>query len=114
MTQKVTVGSLIEKLSEYGADVEIRIMHQESYPLQEVIGGIWEPTAGDECRECGYTAGHPLHLKASEEYDHNFDAETEMEKGVLFLVANGHPRDEHYNVKPYGDKQAWENMERVS
>ena len=34
------VGELIDRLSEYSADAEVRLMHQPRYPLESTLGGV--------------------------------------------------------------------------
>lgn len=104
---KVTVGDLLDKLEEYGRDVEVRIMHQPSYPLVEVIGGLYEPDP-DVCSECDEPQDAAVHRNGHADFDHLFRSE-EDGGPVLFLVADGHPSD----GSPYGDKAAWDQMERV-
>jgi hypothetical protein len=114
---KVTVGNLIEKLSEYGADVEVRIMHQQAYPLVEVVGGVYDAVAhSGECEECGYAIDAPTHTKSSSDYDHEFEGDpgNADSSPVIYLVANGHPRDAGWNMKPYGDRKAWDLMETIA
>ena len=110
MSHPVTVGDLIDKLEEYGRDVEVRIVHQQSWPLQEVIGGIYDDT-GNGCRfdedGCGYAAGASLHNRNSEDYDHDY--EPGKGRAVLYLVANGHPDE----GSPYGERRAWDDMEPI-
>lgn len=108
----VTVGQLREALENYGEDVEVRIVHQESYPLVEVLGGIFDPSQGGACQfdgggACEYSQPAAIHQAASEDFDHEYVAASES---VIFLVANGHPQE----GSPYGDKSAWEQMERLS
>jgi hypothetical protein len=107
----VTVGQLREALEIYGEDVEVRIVHQPSWPLQEVLGGIFDPSEGGRCAfddgGCEYTEPAELHDPKSADFDHAFVAASEQ---VIFLVANGHPSE----GSPYGDKAAWDQMERLS
>lgn len=108
----VTVAQLREALENYDDDLVVRILHQPSWPLQEVLGGLFQGSeAGCGFDGCGLPADAPLHLGAggpdSGDFDHQFMAPADA--GVLFLVADGHPRE----GSPYGSKDAWDGMERL-
>jgi hypothetical protein len=110
---KTTVGQLREALEEYGEDVEVMIVHQQSWPLREVVGGIYDPSEnGQGCQfdenGCGYDEVAELHNPKSPDFDHKFEP-NESEKNVIYLVASGHPQE----GSPYGDKAAWEGMRRL-
>ena len=87
----MTVTELLGLLEEEPEDAVVRIVHQQSWPLQEVVGGI-----------------------ASE--GELFDDEPEVDVGaaeterspVVYLVANGRPQGE----TPYGSASAWNVMRR--
>jgi hypothetical protein len=88
---EMTVAELIGLLEEEPEDAVVRIVHQQSWPLQEVVGGI---ASGSE-------------LFDDEPEDDVGAAET-MTSPVVWLVANGHPQDE----TPYGSASAWNVMRR--
>src|ERR1700680_2971369 len=108
-----TVGQLREALEDFGDDVEIRIMHQESYPLQEVIGGIYDPSEQGGCQfdegGCGYQEVAELHNPKSADFDHAYEGVSSDDANVVYLAANGHPQE----GSPYGVKTAWENLRRL-
>lgn len=110
---KLTVADLKDMLDNFGEDVEVRIVHQQTWPLVEVIGGIYDPTANEAgCQfdenGCGYDEVAELHNPKSPDFDHAFDGPDESAQNVIYLVANGHPS----TGSPYGDKAAWEQMDR--
>ena len=102
----MTLDELIERLQEMknglgGGDVEVLVVHQPGYPLQEVIRGVWMPDDdqsgncakcgrlldGGECPECGWT---PDDGKDKEHF--------------VYVVANGH----HHTASPYGPRRAFD------
>jgi hypothetical protein len=87
---EMTVEELMGLLEEEPEHAVVRIIHQQHWPLQEVVGGI---------------------ASRSELFDEEPDdlsaAEPE-EREVVYLVANGHPLDE----TPYGSGSAWNVMRR--
>ncbi len=102
-TRTVTVGQLREALEQYDDEIEIRIVHQESYPLQEVIGGLWEadPT---RCEECGVSKLR--HNDHNENACDEFSSPADGDERIVYLVANGHPS----HGSPYGSKEAWNGL----
>lgn len=101
----VTVAELREALSDYPDDLEVRIVHQSNYPLQEVLGGLYVADP-ETCAECGEPrTAHDMEL---EDACGSFESRTGTDDGpaILYLVANGHPRE----GSPYGDKNAWDAM----
>jgi hypothetical protein len=88
---EMTVGELMGLLEDEPEDAIVRIVHQEAWPLQEVVGGL--------------ASGSELHDDDPDEED--TDAEPD-EESVIYLVANGHPQD----GSPYGSKSAWNEMRR--
>ena len=40
----MTVEELIEQLGDMSPDAEVRIMGQESYPFENNVRGLWQPT----------------------------------------------------------------------
>jgi hypothetical protein len=109
MARKVTVGDLRVALENYGSDVEVRIMHQPSYPLQEVIGGLYDASGAEECAECDLPRDAEDHDRKSADFSHDFENVSGSDENVVYIVADGHPN----SGSPYGDKQAWEAMERL-
>jgi hypothetical protein len=109
MSRQVTVGDLIESLENYGRDVEVRIMHQPSYPLQEVIGGVYDASGAEECAECELPRDAEDHDRKSDDFSHDFENVSGSDANVVYIVADGHPS----KGSPYGDRRAWEAMERV-
>lgn len=113
MTRRfVTVAQLREALENYDDDLEVRILHQPSWPLQEVLGGLFQAPAGcvfDD--ECGLPSEHEVHDYGTgdEPIEGHHAFEEPDDAGVVFLVANGHPSD----GSPYGSKDAWDGMERL-
>jgi hypothetical protein len=91
MSHRVTVRDLIDALEDLDENTEVRIVHQQGWPLQEVIGGLYDPT----------TAGYTVDVDEDEPKAEPPD--------VVYLVANGHPSE----GSPYGDKSAWEQMGRL-
>ncbi len=100
------LSELIEQLQEHleeldGQDPDVLIIHQRNWPLQETIGGIYNPNhelwecENCGCEDCDYNADCP----ECGEPHHDPDEDT-----PLYLVANGHPHD----MSPYGPKSAWD------
>lgn len=87
----MTVSDLIAELQCENPDSEVQIMHQQSWPLVEVIAGtvtqerIEYMRSLEEGGEERLTTGTP-------------DGPT-----TVYLIADGHPR----GSSPYGDKLAW-------
>jgi hypothetical protein len=91
MPDEMTVGELKELLEDENEDAVVRIVHQESWPLQEVVGGI--------------ASGRLYEDEPDEEPDPDADPDADP---IVFLVANGHPQ----HGSPYGPKGAWSAMRR--
>ena len=89
MRDEMTVGELMGLPEDEPENAIVRIVHQEAWPLQEVVGGI---------------------ASGSELYDDEPDDEDAEpdEESVIYLVANGGPQD----GSPYGSKSAWNVMRR--
>jgi hypothetical protein len=102
----MTLNELIERLQDMrerlsGGDVEVLVVHQPGYPLQEVIAGVWMPEDDQsgscgkcgrllddgECPECGWT---PDDGKGKEHF--------------VYVVASGH----HHKASPYGPRRAFD------
>ncbi len=100
------LDELIERLQDMrdclsDGDIEVLVVHQPGYPLQEVINGVWMPEddqSGNcsrcgrilddgECPECGWTS----------------DDRNDKERFV-YVVANGH----HRRASPYGPRRAFD------
>ena len=75
MRDDMTVGELMGLLEDEPEDAIVRIVHQEAWPLQVVVGGL--------------ASGSELHDDDPD--DEDVDAEPD-EESVIYLVANGHPR----------------------
>jgi hypothetical protein len=87
----MTVAELMGLLEDEPEHAVVRIVHQQSWPLQEVVGGI---ASGSE-------------LFDEEPENEVSTAETEGSQ-VVYLVANGHPQGD----TPYGSASAWNVMRR--
>jgi hypothetical protein len=47
--QRMTVADLMAALEDFDPNTEVRIMSQQSYPFENAVTGLWEPTAnGDD------------------------------------------------------------------
>jgi hypothetical protein len=93
----MTVGELRDLLEDESEDTVLRIVHQPSWPLQEVIGGIANSRDIDE--------------ESDEEEDATATTDTDAdEPSILYLVANGHP--DGRRDSPYGPRGAWDVMRR--
>ena len=91
MSDEMTVAELMGMLEDEPGDAIVRIVHQQSWPLQETVGGI--------------ALSSDLHGVEPDE-----DEQDAVDEGdpVVYLVADGHPWDD----SPYGSKNAWEVMRR--
>ena len=101
----MTVGELMNLLSECDEDAEVRIMSQEGWPFENAIRGIalrHEMTGeGDGC-ECDADAGEPHEdgCPAAEEPED----ERGLKANDVFIVEGDQER--------YGDKSAWDVVRR--
>jgi hypothetical protein len=98
LSREMTVGELRELLEDESEDMVVRIVHQLSWPLQEVVGGVVSSREivdddDDDQEDEAATAAS----------DTDEDATS-----VLYLVANGHPEKD----SPYGPRGAWDVMRR--
>lgn len=97
----MTLDELIERLQDMRdrlshGNIEILVVHQPGYPLQETIRGVWMPD--DEpstcCDECGYTLDNDrcpaCELSENRNDEHHF----------VYIVADGH----HHTASPYGPR----------
>jgi len=110
----MNVRELIEILSEQeDQEREVLVVHQVSWPLQEVVAGVYDPEEAapvrleiaEECSACG-EAAPAVWAVSDEDGDHRLCDncfEPEKEAAPLYLVANGHP----YGASPYGPREAW-------
>lgn len=106
-----TVGDLKEALEELDDELPLMAQHQPSWPLREIIGGIWfddgtsDDDDGCECDHIQSVHGPDgctvLSCKCVIERGANLDHEK-----VVYLVLNGHPSQ----GSPYGDRRAWEAL----
>lgn len=92
MGREITVRELRELLEDEAEDAVVRIMHQQSWPLQETLGGI---VTGAELQEPA----------DDDDAGEESTAEPPPEESIVYLVADGQIRD-----NPYGSKRAWERM----
>jgi hypothetical protein len=92
----MTVGELRELLEDESEDAVVRIVHQQSYPLQEVVGGVASSREIFDAEE-----GEEEEATAATDADQD-------ETSILYLVANGHPERD----SPYGPRGAWDVMRR--
>lgn len=114
-----TVGDLIAALEELPEDMPIMAQTQPSYPLRELIGGVWVDDGRDDdeeantCDACERLAlGEPfldekedLWVRKCYGCDHVQECEPpkpEADK-IAYIVLDGHP----YEGSPYGSKRAW-------
>jgi hypothetical protein len=95
LTNELTVGQLMGLLEDEPEDAIVRVVHQQHWPLQEVVGGVAnsrdildEDDEGDE--------------------DQPTNVEDGDETSIVYLVANGHPTKD----SPYGSRGAWDAMRR--
>lgn len=101
----------LQELSDSGMeDCEVQIVHQQSWPLREQIGGVWVQPDVDAQLEKLYRQAKAMEeagdldevieLEAqAQEVEHGRDYD-----GIVFLVANGRPDE----GTPYGPKEAFE------
>ena len=101
----MTVGELMNLLSDCDEDAEVRIMSQEGYPFENGIKGIavrFEMRSEDDGCECYAEVGKP------HEEDCPASDEQEYEDGLkandVFIVEGRQER--------YGDKSAWQVARR--
>ena len=102
----MTVGELMNLLSECDEDAEVRIMSQEGYPFENGIKGIAlrEDLTGDDddgC-ECEAVVGHPNDDGCPATDEREF--EDGLKANDVFIVEGDQER--------YGDKTAWEVVRR--
>jgi hypothetical protein len=90
---EMTVAELMDLLEDEEEDALVRIVHQQSWPLQEVVGGI--------------AAGRDLFDEEAED-DENLATYAGSESAIVYLVANGHPD----HGSPYGPRGAWDARRR--
>ena len=84
-----------------GGDVEVLVVHQPSYPLQEVISGVWmsEDDQSGSCSKCGRILDHGECPECGWTPDGSKDQEQ-----FVYVVANGH----HHAAIPYGPRRAFD------
>lgn len=128
----MNITELIERLQEIQEnhgddDVVVMGMHQQSYPLREVIGAVWDPEndrdwvhlAPYECAECGERqesteddlpraywntdddSGYTLCKDCAVGEKH----QDEDARSVVYIRLDGAP----YSINPYGTKAAWDD-----
>ena len=102
----MTLDELIDRLQDMRdglshGDIEVLVVHQPGYPLQETVRGVWmpddEPSA--RCGECGRTLDDgqcPACDSASEKRND--------EQHFVYIVADGH----HHAASPYGPRRAFD------
>jgi hypothetical protein len=88
------VGELMGLLEDQPEDAIVRIVHQPSWPLQEVLGGI--------------ANSRDIADEDEDEEDEPTGDEDGDETSIVYLVANGHPTKD----SPYGSRGAWDAMRR--
>ncbi len=102
-------SDLLNLLEDVDDDAEVRLMHQPSWPFEYSIDGIWIPTSTGKCSECGYPTIDIIHNADHDGFDHDFEdsfiPEGNSDMGVVYLVEG--------TQLGYGDKSAWDEMERV-
>lgn len=107
-----TVADLIAELEELPSNMPIMAQHQATYPLREVIGGIWIDDGKDEDACNAFTEGENSEEIEDGEgcyncgLDENAHDEKPEDEQVAYIVLNGHP----YEGSPYGNKDAWANI----
>jgi hypothetical protein len=89
----MTVGELMGLLEDQPEDAVVRIVHQQSWPLQEVVGGV---------------ANSRDIVDEDQDEEEAISLEDSDETSIVYLVANGHPT----NDSPYGARGAWGAMRR--
>lgn len=122
----MNVNELIEHLQglveqdEANGEREVLGAHQRSYPLQERIGGVWDPKESEErvyalggrieCAGCGTSLQDGWRVEAADEGDDEWVCDechaNDNEEGVLapvYVVLDGH----HYDHSPYAPAAAW-------
>ncbi len=95
-------------LEQFDDDVEIKAVHQPSWPLVEEIKGVYDPR--NSMGSCEDECGHILDVHGEDGCqmcECGFVADPDKEV-VLLLVVDGHP----YEDSPYGPKQAFDDYIR--
>ena len=87
----MTVRDLIRRLEDYDDSLQVQVVHQSSWPLREVVRGVWQQ------EELAY---------ANDDADDEDKADSPNSdyQDVVFIVADGHP----YEGTPYGPRAAFE------
>ena len=103
----MTLDVLIERLQDMreqlsDGDVEVLVVHQPGYPLQEIISGVWMPEddQSGSCSKCGRILDHGECPGCGWTPDGGKDQEH-----FVYVVANGH----HHTASPYGPRRAFED-----
>jgi hypothetical protein len=95
LTDELTVGQLMGLLEDEPEDAIVRVVHQQHWPLQEVVGGV-------------ANSRDILDEDDEGEEDQPTNVEDGDETSIVYLVANGHPTKD----SPYGSRGAWDAMRR--
>lgn len=110
MAKLITVGELKDILNQFEDDQEIMAVHQPSWPLREVIKGVWDPymNGDEECDDgCQHVAGNHNEKDGCMDCDCGWYPNPD-EKKVLLLVVDGCPME----INPYGPKEAFDDYVR--
>lgn len=105
----MTIRELVRLLQEYDdQDVEVLVVHQESWPLQVEVAGVWDEVFSREahlrdCRGDGYCGPGCPDLTEGGCPDLSEDAQDAV---PVYIVAGGHP----YNRSPYGPGRAFQEV----
>jgi hypothetical protein len=102
----MTLDELIERLQDMrdglsGGDVEVLVVHQPGYPLQEVVSGVWMPEdePNGRCGECGRSLSEEECPECGWTPDDGKDKEH-----FVYVVVNGR----HHTASPYGPRRAFD------
>jgi len=114
-----TVRDLLDLLSDFDPDTEVRIAYQESWPLAATIAGVRELRGDDDddderfwvCQNegCSADAEYEIPMKCKtcgcETLPVGDDPADNDAKPIVWIAAGGHPGG--YDDSPYAPKAAW-------
>lgn len=95
-----TVAELIAHLEDFDPDAIVRIAHQPSWPLAEVVGNVTTDEDADDERECpdheGYLVDHDPDCAAA----YAEAAAEDVGPQIVWIVAGG----AHHSESPYAPR----------
>lgn len=96
----MTVADLMELLEDMPEDAEIRIAHQPTWPLREILAAVVD---GKDLSPNNPRTRPAKDAQADEDEEEDGDGT----ENVVWLVADGHPP---HPESPYASKRLWERI----